>query len=309
MGLRRRFLCASCSALLVACASCERSNANDGGAAPNVSYATVKLVNGPGSVTSPSLAHPAITVCRIITADGVIHRDTTVDGGAVAVNDLAGDSFFKLDVGARLIVKNGTTSRETIFEGPGDARACVNGDEEMWLTTGVFTSVAGAGESPGAEVWVATPQGVVRYGSGAHVKINVSVPRAEVQLSSGGAFAYPVDGLSVARDAEALHPVDGWYPIAAGATLTLASKRAPSQILGDCEQAAKAAHDLAVQIGTHDASLAEAAPRHVVLRQKAHALCAVAELVAARSFDPVERDRLMPRAHAASAKWRDSSTN
>jgi hypothetical protein len=58
---------------------------------------------------------------------------------------------------------------------------------------------------------------------------------------------------------------------------------------------------------TKDASLGEAAPQHVVLRQKAHAICAVAELVSARSLDPVERGRLLPRAHTANAQWRDAS--
>jgi hypothetical protein len=182
-------------------------------------------------------------------------------------------------------------------------RVCVNGDEEMWMTTGLFSSVVGAGESPGAEVWIVMPQGVVRYGSGARLHVNVGV-KAEVQLQNGGAFVYPVDAIATSRDAEAPHGTDGWYPAPVG-TLTLTSKKAPSQILGDCEQAAKAAHDLAVQIETRDASLAEAAPRHVVLRQRAHALCSVAELVAARSFDLGERERLLPRAHAAAAKWRD----
>ncbi len=257
-------------------------------------------------ITPPSHAEP--TVCRVISAAGAIHRADAADGGAIATGDVAGDSFFTLGGGSRLAIKNGKTTRETIFEGAGDARVCVNGDEEMWLTAGSFTSVVGAGESPGAEVWVVLPQGVVRYGSGARLHINVGV-KADVQLSNGGAFAYAVDAISTSKDAEAPHAEgSGWYPLSVG-TLTLASKKAPSQVLGDCEQAAKAAHELAVQIETHDASLTEAAPRHVVLRQKAHALCAVAELVASRSFDLGERERLLARAHAAAAKWRDVSPN
>jgi len=285
--------------------ACDNNTAvSDGG---TVKLATVKLTaNPPSSGTGTPPHAPLVTVCRIITATGTIRRDLS-DGGLVAADELAGDSFFKLDVGSRLVVKNGSTTRETIFEGPGTIRACIGGEEEMWMTSGVFTSVAGAGETPGAEVWVVTPEGVVRYGSGAHLRINAGA-RTELQLSSGGAFAYAADGVVVvARDAAAPQATDGWYPLTLGTTLTLTSKKAPSQALGDCEQAAKAAHDLAVAIGTHDASIAEAAPRHVVLRQKAHALCAVAELIASTSLDLVERERLLPRAHAASAKWRDSS--
>jgi hypothetical protein len=229
-------------------------------------------------ITTPQPKEP--TVCRVISATGPIHQADAADGGVVASGEVAGDSFFTIGAGGRLAIKNGKTTRETIFEGGGDVRVCVNGDEEMWMTTGLFSSVVGAGESPGAEVWIVMPQGVVRYGSGARLHVNVGV-KAEVQLQNGGAFVYPVDAIATSRDAEAPHGTDGWYPAPVG-TLTLTSKKAPSQILGDCEQAAKAAHDLAVQIETRDASLAEAAPRHVVLRQRAHALCSVAELVAAR---------------------------
>jgi hypothetical protein len=164
----------------------------------------------------------------------------------------------------------------------------------MWIDGGVFTSVLGAGETPGAEVWVVTPHGVVRYGSGARVTLHVSVPRVNVAVEGGSAWMWPVEG-------------GAWTEVAAGKSATLTTRKAPSQIVGDCEQAANAAHDLGMAIVTRDAALGEAAPQHVVLRQKAHAICAVAELVAARSLDPVERGRLQPRAHTANGRWRDAS--
>ncbi len=189
-------------------------------------------------------------------------------------------------------------------------RACVSGEEEMWMTTGTFTSVIGAGESPGSEVWVVTPQAVVRYGSGVHVKMTASNMKLDVDLKSGNAWAYPLDSFAI-HDAGAPKQVDGWVEVPGDATLTFTSRKSPSQVVGDCEQTAKAARDLAVQIGQptneRDASLADLAPKHVVLRQKAHAICAMAELVAARSLDLVERQRLLPRARAASSKWRDNS--
>jgi len=141
---------------------------------------------------------------------------------------------------------------------------------------------------------VVTPHGVVRYGSGARVTLNVSVPRVDVKVEGGSAWTWPVEG-------------NAWTEVGAGKTATLSTRKAPSQIVGDCEQAATAAHDLGAAIVTKDAALGEAAPQHVVLRQKAHAICAIAELVSARSLDVVERGRLMPRAHTANTRWRDAS--
>jgi hypothetical protein len=262
------------------------------GATGAVSQAKVTFSAPPGSV-SAGAPKGAQTVCRAISASGQIHRP---DDAGVIANDVVGDTWVELGAGAKLAVKNGTTSREMLFDGPGAVRTCIGGEEEMWVNGGVFASVTGAGESPGAEVWVVTPHGVVRYGSGARVTLNVSVPRVDVKCEGGSAWMWPTEG-------------NAWTEVVAGKTATLSTRKAPSQIVGDCEQASKAAHDLGVAIVTKDASLAEAAPQHVVLRQKAHAICSIAELVSARSLDPIERERLLPRAHTANARWRDASGN
>lgn len=275
-------------ALVVVLAAC-KDKSNDG-ATGAVSYANVTFSAPPGSVSVSAPKGPQ-TVCRAISATGQIHRESDA---SVAANDVMGETWSFLGPGAKLAVKNGTTSRETLFDGPGAVRACVNGEEEMWIDGGVFTSVIGAGETPGAEVWIVTPHGVVRYGSGARVTLNVTVPRVDAKVEGGSAWMWPVEG-------------NAWTEIPAGKATTFSTRKAPSQIVGDCEQASKAAHDLGVAIVTKDAALAEAAPQHVVLRQKAHAICAVAELVSARSLDPVERGRLLPRAHTANAQWRDAS--
>jgi len=290
----------------MALVACHDGGANGDGAAPNVSLAHVTFSAAPNTSLSVTPPHHAPVVCRAIGASGPLHRDA--DGGALLPGDVIGDDFTLLGAGGKLSVKNGVTTRETIFEGPGDVRVCVNGDEEMWMTSGVFTSVIGAGETPGAEVWIVTPHVIVRYGSGTHVKVSASTTKADVDLKAGEAWAYPLGAFTVA-DAGPPKESEGWVDIPGNGVVTFKSSRAPSQVVGDCEQAAKAAHDLAVQIDTHDASLADAAPKHVVLRRKAHALCAAAELVSARSMDLVERARLLPRARAGSAKWRDASAN
>jgi hypothetical protein len=291
--------------IVIACAcalACHDGNGN-GDAAPAVSIAKVTFSAPPGSNTVTPEHHPA-TVCRAIGASGPIRHDN--DAGAILPNDVVGDDFAELGAGGKLSVKNGTTSREMIFEGPGEVRVCVGGDEEMWMTSGVYSSVIGAGESPGSEVWIVTPHAVVRYGSGVHMKMNVTNTKLDVDLKAGDAWAFPIDGF-LTHDAGAPREVDGWVEIPGNAPLTFISKRAPSQLVGDCERAATAARDLAIEIGSHDASLSDLAPKHVVARQKAHAVCSAAELVAARSLDLVERERLLPRARAASAKWRDNS--
>ncbi len=282
---------------------CRDGNKGGDNAAPSVSYAKVTLsAPSGGSVVAPASSAPkAATVCRIISATGSMTRDG--DGG-VSGGDVMGDSWIELAAGAKIGIKNGTTTREMLVEGPGAVRACVSGEEEVWMSAGVYTSVIGAGETPGSEVWVVTPHAVVRYGSGAHLTLTGGVPRLDAKLAGGAAWAYVVDGIAM-HDAGAPKDVDGWTEIPVNANVSFSSRKSPSQVLGDCEQAAKTAHDIGQQIMTRDASLAEAAPQHVIARRKARALCAVAELVAARSLDPLERQRLLPRARAANAKWRE----
>jgi hypothetical protein len=283
----------------LALAACHDSNATDAGP---VTYNKASLTAaGSGSVTVPAAGAKPAMVCRIISATGSMLRDG--DAG-VANGDVMGDSWIELTPGAKIGIKNGTTTREMLIDGPGAVRACVSGEEDVWMASGTYTSVIGAGETPGSEVWVVTPHAVVRYGSGAHLTLVGGVPRLDTKLGGGDAWAYAVDGVLM-HDAGAPHVVDGWTEIPVNANVSFSSHKSPSQVLTDCEQAAKAARDLGEQIMTRDASLAEAAPQHVIARRKAHAICAVAELVAARSLDPMERQRLLPRARAANAKWRE----
>ncbi len=294
------------SALALVCVLGCQDNKNGTGPAGSVSYATVKVTAPPssGAVATSAGKAPA-TVCRIISASGSMKRDAESSGdGGVSNGDVMGDSWVDLTTGAKLAIKNGTTTREMLFEGPGAVRACVNGEEEMWMPSGVFTSVVGAGETPGSEVWIVTPHAVFRYGSGARLTLTGGEGGVDAKLQSGAAWAWPTERVLM-HDAGAPKVVEGWTEIPTGANVTFVSKKSPSQVLGDCEQASKAAHDLGASIVSRDASLAEAAPQHVVARQKAHAICAIAELVAARSLDPVERQRLLPRARTANAKWRE----
>ena len=297
------------AALALALAACHDTSKSQAG--PAVSEAKVTLTAPPGGSVHVTPGHEAPTVCRAIEARGAMHVGDAAGsegrrgGSSVKAGDVVGDTFIELSEGAHVAIKNGTTTREAIFDGPGAVRACVGGEEEMWLANGVFTSVVGAGETPGAEVWLVTPHVVVRYGSGARLNVVATSARATVKLTAGTAWAFPLGAMIV--EGGTPKQQDGWVEIPGNDTLVFTSRRAPSQVIAECEEAAKSAHALAVAIGTHDASLGEAAPEHVVARRRAHAICAAAELMADRSLDPIERQRLLPRARAANARWRDSS--
>jgi hypothetical protein len=306
--------------LLLAC----HGSSSNGGELVSTTAATSGATVAHSSAPSPHPATPSkAPLCRAIAVTGPVHRVGTLsvpDAGAVKAGELAGPDYIDLGPGSKLSIKNGTTAREAVFEGTGAVKVCVGGEEEMWLPAGTFHSVAGAGESPGAEQWIVTPHGVIRYDA-ARVHVVVGVAYADVTLGSGSASVYPIDNAyrKAAADAGVRDagregvPIkaetgEGWIPVPEGQTIVLAARRSTSQIVTECEEAAKAAHDLAESIATRDAAIGDAAPKHVRLRQKARAVCAVGELAASRALDPVERERLLSRLHAATTMWRDNGT-
>ena len=125
------------------------------------------------------------------------------------------EAWVGLAKGARLVVKDPRTTRETSFRGisgPARARACVGFAEESWVAAGRFESSVGAGEAPGAEEWIVTPFGVVRYAA-AKVTVDVQPRDAEVKLDSGVAFAWTPVGIAPATDGGL---EDGWLRLPAG---------------------------------------------------------------------------------------------
>ena len=316
--MRRAALAA---ALLLACHG--RSESKGGELVSTTAATSGATATAPSPHPADSAGPRKTPLCRAIAVTGPVRRAGTFsvpDAGVVSAGDLAGTDFIDLGPGSRLSIKNGETSREAVFEGTGSVKVCVGGQEEMWLPVGSFNSVAGAGESPGAEQWIVTPHGVIRYAS-ARLHATVGVANADVTLASGSASVFPIDNAyrKPAADAGAsdagrggvlIKPTggDGWIALPAGQTVAMTARRSTSQIVTECEEVAKAARDLAAGIASRDAALGEAAPMHVQLRQKARAVCAVGELVASRSLDPVERERLLSRVNAATAMWRDDGS-
>lgn len=242
---------------------------------------------------------PLTVPCRLIVVTGDVR--TAADAGLHSL-EAAPLDFIGLGAGASLTAKDGTTSREVTFKGPGKARVCLGGREEEWLLDGELASSPGAGESPGAEVWVMTLHGVVRY-AGGHVHVTASRTSTTVRAQLGAAV-FPLPALA-GKDAGA--EADGWIHLAPDTTLELNGPIDVKALLEACSKQAANAHDLADAMVKGDAGpLGDAASRHVVLRRRARAICGIASLEAATSSPFSQRD--VDIASAADETWRHIPT-
>ncbi len=212
-----------------------------------------------------------------------------MDGGAslAKADAIAPGRWLALARSARLVAKDPRTGRESTLRGPARVRACVGAQEEWWVAGGTFESSPGAGESPGAEEWVVTPAGVVRFGS-AQLGVDVGARGVvSVVVGQGAAFVWAAPDAFL-RDDDGDGGVrvttidEGWVRVAApGSTLRTRS-------VGSALDAARSAVDACVA-GAHRAQglgralLAgdaggDTAARQVVERRLARAACAVAAL-------------------------------
>lgn len=241
----------------------------------------------------------ALTVpCRLIAVMG--DARSALDAGLRGL-EAAPEDFITLAAGASMTAKDGKTSREVTIKGPGRARVCVGGREEEWLSEGEIASVPGAGESPGAEVWVMTLHGAIRYGVG-HTHITASRASTSVRAQLG-ASVYPLPSAVVKSEAGAPVADAGWLHAAADATVELNGPVDGKALLGACIRQATVAQDLAKAMLAGDAGpLGDAASRHVVERRRARALCGMALLAAATAapFSKADADA----AASADLVWR-----
>jgi hypothetical protein len=274
------------------CGACEPDKT-----APPAPSASVSVAPAPLPPPAPPSAHPprpqSRLACRAITVEGDVHIEpptgpaSAADAGLVPVllQGLAPtEAWVDLAKGSRLVVKDPRTTRETSFRGlagPGRARVCVGYAEESWVTAGRFESSVGAGEAPGAEEWVVTPFGVVRYGA-ARVTVDVLPREAEVKLENGAAFTWtPVAPAPGAGDGGL---EDGWMRLTSGTT------RLPSRdpagaaegartALDRCKALAASARTLAAQVMSPDGGVdGGTIAAQVTARRLARASCAVATL-------------------------------
>ncbi|MGD0676619.1 MAG: hypothetical protein ABSC94_14465 [Polyangiaceae bacterium] len=211
---------------------------------------------------------------------------------------------------ARFVGKDPRTTRETTFWGPGRFLPCVGHREESWVGAGRFESSLGAGEAPGAEEWVVTPVGILRY-SAAKAAIDVHPGGASLQVDSGTAFLWVSDdarekATASTRDAAADDTSDlPWRRISAGTRIDIAGDGDARMAVERCGERASHAELLARLLLSHDGGLASGRQiaGQVRARRLARASCAVAALRVARMPLPDERRPLAEALRAADERW------
>lgn len=260
-----------------------------GGAAPTTADAGVSAAAEAAVAPAESARVPAADAarsseqpplpCRAIALEGRVSIEPSGDAdGGVKPAELAlqGDvppGWLVLSEGTRLVVKDPRTARETTFHGPARVRACVGGSEEVWVTQGAFESAPGAGEVPGAEEWVVTPQAIVRYAA-AKVRVDVRPASTTATMVAGVAFLWPPQRGPMS---------EGWQRLGSGEARVgpaVGPSGGASAPLQRCVSLARRAQELAAGLlaavgGAPDAgTVAE----QVTTRRLARAACAVAKL-------------------------------
>jgi|GEM_PF-1614206 len=284
----------------------------------------------PSSIAA-HLQHHNRLACRAIAVEGDVHVDT---GRAGAPTDKPGaadagttplllqglvptEAWLDLAKGARFVAKDPRTSRETTFLGPGRARACVDYAEESWLEFGVFESSVGSGEAPGAEEWVVTPLGVVRYDAG-KLRVEVDAKRVSVEVDAGTAFVWRAGDTRPAPAPRASEE-EGWQRVDAPHRTTLAwngraggpvALEAADASVTECAELARKAHDLAAallapagappdKLGADAGTIAQ----QVTTRRLARAACAVSEVRVGSLPPSGPASQLATKLTAATGLW------
>jgi hypothetical protein len=170
------------------------------------------------------------------------------------------------------------------LRGAATAEACPSGEEEIRLSRGKISGFPGMGVRPGAEVWIATPLGVVRFND-ARIELEVTAPdpyRLRATIGSGRATFVSLPGVTIdgaPADAGTLEEVQ----IEPGAAFE--ARRAPvplAQLLLDllktCARESEAAQEAGRKViaggpRVEGESLGQRAFRHVRARQRARAAC------------------------------------
>jgi hypothetical protein len=209
------------------------------------------------------------------------------------------DDWLDLDAGARLAIEHTETSRELTFLGKGRVLPCASGEERFYVVRGGVRTAAAAGARPGAEVLVATPFGVVRYGD-ARLDITVDAHGIAVRADQGDAWLESANG-DASGIAEEKIPA-GKRLERKGLTVDVKS------LLHICEVTAEAAEARARNV-LHPGDTDRAAPlgvraaEHVKARRTARYACAIAEATLGTVEIGGDRDALAQSLGRAEARF------
>jgi hypothetical protein len=230
-----------------------------------------------------------------------------------------GEAWIALAAGGRLVVREPRTARETTVRGPGRARLCVESQEEAWLVTGDFESSPGSGESPGAEQWVITPVGVVRYGA-ARLVVGAGPAGTSLAVADGAAFVWPADDAAVAPrpalDSGVSGPAtadgEGWIRVTGGRVMLAgkaprSARDAARSAAARCSELATRTHDLAAALLKDPAGKQAAPAEQVRTRRLARAACSLAHLRATQlpEVEAAEASEVAATLSQADSAWRE----
>jgi hypothetical protein len=173
-----------------ACAGCHRDAPAP--APPDASNAATAPSAAPPRPATPEAGAPRphpLRPCRVMAMQGA--PTIVLDASAPAplhTSDVA-QGWLSLAPGDGVTVTLPRTGRELAFVGPGVVEPCV-GTDEAWLARGTFQGSRGSGEAPGADQWIVTPFGVVRYGA-AILEVRVDGGTLRTSLKGGSAMILP----------------------------------------------------------------------------------------------------------------------
>jgi hypothetical protein len=237
-----------------------------GPSAKGVPAANASGVSGGVGSEGPSLTRAGATSgasCRVMSVSGAAQRE----GVPLRAGDtLDRQQAVELGAGSTLHLVHTASARQWTLTGLARAFACERGAEEIVLARGTLRTEPGSGVRPGAEVWVGTPFGSLRY-SDARAELEVTPEALRVQVSRGSVWLSPLGDESTERELTAGTTT---YPARA---YRLASAAAAAR----CESAARAAEALATALLSPSTEpLGARAREHVRARQRAHASCSSA---------------------------------
>ena len=280
--------------LSVACVNACRKHdvAGRASAASASALPSAAAARAPSSVPRGAASQGA---CRALAVTGL----ATVDGVPIVTATLLdGRHWVELSAGASVALRHTQTSREFTLIGPGHALPCRDGSEQILLSDGQLSTSARLGVRPGAEVLIATPEGVVHYGDAA-LDLSLGAQGLRVRVKQGEAWV----------ESEERSKPHFENPVRGGSEVRLPSTRVKAQsLLETCQTVAESAQASARRVLSGEGSagsdsLGARAAAHMRERSKARTACAIAAAAAFGESDPANRQSLSAAVSHADELW------
>ncbi len=286
-----RLSCLTALLLTAALAGCSKGDKNR--VVPSAGAPAPALQSAASAVPSTAPAPAPLPRCRATRVSGEAKvGDTPLASGEL----LDGETWVSLGKDASVALKHTATGRELSISGPALFRACRRGREQVLLARGKVEAGGGMGARPGAEVLIATPLAVVRYGE-AELSLVLDDKKLSLTVRAGQVEVEP-------QPEKPGKPLKS--PLTGNAKLTLPlGKPDPSALMALCKQAAEAAEASARRVGDRNAPepLGERAQAHVRARKLARGACTVAAAATGLVADPAERAGLWADAVRWEGLW------